>query len=210
MLELTDKIKSALGITPIRSLSDSALRRELSELSALRNGLLPRTASPSPAPAVIEPRPAAAPSAYVRIPLWKGSIFSHRVPVEKKTEQVYRVEVLSQVPSKTDTAAGREEALERTAKTAGVTRELYAAFSLRLKLLEAETAARGRREGRRVSNHRGEGRKKHTGGAWVHPSLRRAGPKDESALARALPDEEGHWVRLSPDTENHDREANKG
>ena len=146
MSDLAIKIRAALGAVPIRSLTDSELRRELAALQALRKNLVPpveiKAVPPtSPAPTKASPR------AFKRIPLSKGSIFSRRVPVPENTWPVAEATPVQKVTGQSHPYAVQRLLLERAAAlAAGLEAEFYQTFILRVQLLEAETAARYRRK----------------------------------------------------------------
>lgn len=138
MSTLTDKICTALGTAPIRSLTDAALRREFLALNKLRKALVPA----APKPAVKEPVPAhlvAGP--FKLVPVSKGSIFSKRVPLNAPEKTQGAAVSVTAKPSRVQS----ERAERAAALASGVPETLYQAFVLRRSLLEAEVAARARR-----------------------------------------------------------------
>ena len=146
MSELANKINTALKAVPIKSLSDSTLRQELNALRELRTQLLAKALPPGLVPRVVATATTAVPAgpaAYKRVALWKGSIFSRRVPIRPLAVQDFK-----KMPQKRLTQAGHKserelQALMRTAaQAAGVPGPVYEAFMLRLKLVEAACASR--------------------------------------------------------------------
>ena len=208
MSELADKINTALKAAPIKSLSDSTLRQELNALRELRAQLLAKALPPRPAPqavAIATTAVPACPVVYKRVSLWKGSIFSRRVPVHPPTAQDFK-----EASQKRLAQAGRKserelQVLMRTAaQAAGVPGAVFEAFMLRLKLVEAACASRTRQLGMPKGLPRGNrsyrtGRSKESAGAWVHPALRRSTGQASPSFAQASPDAPGSWVRFQLD-----------
>lgn len=141
MSELNQTIRAHLSATPIRTLTDRELARELTALRAIRAGLLPVSKAPAAATVAsvpVSPRV----SHFERVPLSKGSLFSRRVPVLESARQ--QPTAAAPAAAKGPTRAEQAQALEQAARAAGVEPTLWATYRLRLTLLETAQVTRAR------------------------------------------------------------------